>query len=259
VNRLAGAVLLAVAPAAALAQSQVELSVGAGVGSSFTRRGPFVFDGVSFAEAYRTCPPEVNAAACAQAGATDVTFGLESKYPSLVGLGLEARRGLGGPFLAGAGILGGLALRSQRIVVGSTAQVVEGRPVLPDEVASAAESHLDSSTNGVGALAYVHAGLRWERGFESRTALGYRPSGTRVFVEAGGGWLAALPGGGLAGVGQPPGAHLAAGLVFKRTSARRLTLSARYVRALRKRDEATLVTSRLGWALVEVGWRSGPH
>ena len=256
-NRLAAAVLLAIAPAAALAQSQVELSLGAGVGSSFTRRGPFVLDGVSFAAAYRTCPPEMSTAVCVQAGATDVAFGLENKYPSLVAVGFEARRGVGGSFLAGAGVLGGLALRRQRIVVGGTAEIVEGRPLLPDEVASAAESHLDSSTNGLGALAYVHAGLRWERGFESRTTLGYRPSGTRVFVEAGGGWLAALPGGGTAGVGHPPGVHLAAGLVFKRTSARPLTLSARYVRALRKRDEATLVTSSLGWALVQVGWRLG--
>jgi hypothetical protein len=257
VNRLAGITLLAIAPHAALAQSQVELTVGAGAGSSFTRRGPFVFDGVSFAEAYRTCPPEANAAECAQAGAADVTFGLENKYPSLVAAGVEARRGVGGPFLAGAGVLGGLALRSQRIAVGDTGQVVEGRPVLPDEVSSVAESHLDSSLNGVGALAYVHAGLRWERGFESRTAVGYRPSGTRVFLEAGGGWLAALPGGGAAGVGHPPGAHLAAGVIFKRTSARPLTLSARYVRALGKRDEATLVTSHLSWVLLQVGWRLG--
>src|SRR5438093_1182570 len=120
-----------------------------------------------------------------------------------------------------------------------------------------ADSHSFSRTNGVGPLAYLHAGLRWERGFESRTTMGYRSSGTRVFVEAGGGLLAAVPGGGDAGIGHPPGFHLAGGLVFKRTSAHPLTLSLRYVQALAKRDEATLVASRQSWGVLQVGWRSG--
>ena len=123
------------------------------------------------------------------------------------------------------------------------------------ELADAANSDAISSTNGVGTLAYLHAGLRWERGFESRTPIGYRPSGTRVFAEAGGGLFAALPGGGDGGLGHPPGFHLAGGLIFRRTSAHPLTLTARYVQALGQRDPATIIDSRLSWFVVQVGWR----
>ena len=137
--------------------------------------------------------------------------------------------------------------------LGASAFLVGAFGALQD-LLDAANAHALSSTNGVGALAYLHAGLRWERGFESRTTIGYRPSGTRVFVEAGGGVLAALPGGGDTGVGHPPGFHIAAGLIFKRTSAHPLTLTGRYVQALGQRDPATLIDSRLSWAVVQVGW-----
>ena len=247
-------VLLALLPAAGFGQSQVELSVGGGVGSNFTRREPFVFDGLSYVGPYRTCPEGAPALACTQQGFTDVTFGLETNYGALAVVGLEARRGVGGSFLAGAGVLGGLAIRQQRLIAGSTGQVVEGRTPLTQELSDSADNHAFFSTNGVGTLAYVHGGLRWDRGFESRTPIGYRTTGTRVFLEAGGGLLAALPGGGLAGVGHPPAIHGVAGLTIKRTSARPITLSLRYVRALRKRDDATLVASRLSWVAFQVGW-----
>ncbi|PYQ00795.1 MAG: hypothetical protein DMF83_27275 [Acidobacteria bacterium] len=253
----AAVIVLASLPAGAVAQSQVELSVGGGIGSSFTRRAPFALDGQTYGGPYRTCPEGIAAGLCLQAGASDLAFALETHYSSLAVVGLEARRGVGGPFLAGVGVLGGLALRSQRILTADTGEVVDGRPPATQDLVDAADSHSFSSSNGVGALAYLHAGLRWERGFESRTTMGYRSSGTRVFVEAGGGLLAALPGGGDAGVGHPPGLHVAGGLVFKRTSAHPLTLSLRYVKALAKRDEATLVASRQSWAVVQVGWRSG--
>ena len=253
-RRYAGAMLLGLLPAAASAQSQVELSVGAGIGSSFTRRAPFVFDDQTFGGPYRTCNAGVPAGACLVQGTTDVTFGLETSYSAMLSLGLEARRRVGGPFLVGAGVLGGLAIRSQRIIVGDTGEVVDGRPSVPQPLIDSANNHAVRSTNGVGTLGYLHAGLRWDRGFESRTTIGYRPSSTRVFVEAGGGLLAAVPGGATAGVGHPPALHLAGGLIFKRTSARPLTLSVRYVQALRKRDEATLVDSRLSWAVLQVGW-----
>jgi hypothetical protein len=254
-RRLAAVVFLASLPAGALAQTQVELSVGGGIGSRFTRRAPFALDGQTYGGPYRTCPEGTPAGLCRQAGATDLAFALESQYSSLAVVGVEARRGLGGPFLAGAGVLGGLALRSQRILTADTGEVVDGRPGATQDLVDAADSHSFSHTNGVGALAYLHAGLRWERGFESRTTMGYRSSGTRVFVEAGGGLLAALPGGGDADVGHPPGFHVAGGLIFKRTSTHPLTLSLRYVQALGKRDEATLVDSRMSWAVLQVGWR----
>ena len=254
---VAAAFVLASLPVGVFAQTQVELSVGGGIGSSFTRRAPFALDDQTYGGPYRTCPEGTPAAPCLQAGATDVAFALESHYSSLGVIGLEARRGVGGPFLAGVGVLGGLALRSQRILTADTGEVVDGRPVATQELVDAADSHAFSSTNGVGALAYLHAGLRWERGFESRTTLGYRSSGTRVFVEAGGGLLAAVPGGGDAGIGHPPGFHLAGGLVFKRTSTHPLTLSLRYVHALGKRDEATLVDSRQSWVVLQVGLLSG--
>jgi len=257
VRGLAAAAILSLLPAGALAQAQVEIGIGGGIGSSFTRRAPFTLDGTTYGGPYRTCPQGTAAGLCLQSGATDVLFALESRYPTLAVVGLEARYGVGGPMLVGAGVLGGLALRSQAVLTADTGAVVDGRPVLTQDLADAADSHAFSSSNGVGTLAYLHAGLRWERGFESRTPIGYRPSGTRVFAEAGGGLLAALPGGGDAGLGHPPGFHLAGGVIFKRTSAHPLTLTGRYVQALGKRDEARLIASRSSWFVLQVGWRSG--
>jgi hypothetical protein len=168
--------------------------------------------------------------------------------------GLEARPGVGGSFLAGAGVLGGLAIRQQRVVSAPTGNVVEGRPPLTQEISNAAANDAVFNTNGVGTLVYVHAGLRWDRGFESRTPIGYRTTGTRIFLEAGGGLLAAIPGGSIAGVGHPPGIHGVVGVTIKRTSARPMTLSLRYVHALGERDDATLVASRLSWLVFQVGW-----
>lgn len=251
----AAAALLATLPAAAFAQAQVEISVGGGIGSTFTHRAPFTINGTSYAGPYRTCGEGVPVTACLQAGATDVGFALESEYPTLAVAGFEARHGIGGPILLGAGVMGGLALRTQRVLTLDTGEVVDGRPLATQELADAANRDAISSTNGIGFLAYLHAGLRWERGFESRTPIGYRTSGTRVFAEAGGGLLAAVPGGGDGGLGRPPAFHLAGGLIFRRTSAHPLTLTARYVQALGERDPATIITSRLSWFVVQVGWR----
>jgi hypothetical protein len=257
VRGFAVAAALASLPAAAFAQAQLEISVGGGIGSSITRRAPFTLDGTAYGGPYRSCPEGTPAGLCTQGAATDLAFALESDYSMLGVVGFEARHGIGGPMLIGAGVLGGLALRSQRVLVTDTGEVVEGRPLVTQELLDAADSHSFSSTNGVGTLAYLHAGLRWERGFESRTPIGYRPSGTRVFVEAGGGILGALPGGSDAGVGHPPGFHIAGGVIFKRASAHPLTLTGRYVQALGQRDQTTLVDSRLSWFVVQVGWLSG--
>jgi len=255
VKLLPAAALLASLPAAAFAQAQVEITVGGGIGSSVTRRAPFTINGTTYGGPYRTCAEGVPATACLQQGATDVGFALASEYPTLAVAGVEVRHGIGGPILLGAGVLGGLALRTQRVLTLDTGEVLDGRPFATQELADAANSDAISSTNGVGTLAYLHAGLRWERGFESRTPIGYRPSGTRVFAEAGGGLFAALPGGGDGGLGHPPGFHLAGGLIFRRTSAHPLTLTARYVQALGQRDPATIIDSRLSWFVVQVGWR----
>jgi hypothetical protein len=152
-------------------------------------------------------------------------------------------------------VLGGFGPRTQRVLTLDTGEVVDGRPVATQDLANAANSDAISSTNGVGTLVYLHAGLRWERGFESRTPTGYQPSGTRVFAEAGGGLLAVLPGGGDGRLGHPPGFHLAGGLIFHRTSAHPLTVTARYVQALGEPEPLTIVDSRLSWFVVQVGWR----
>jgi hypothetical protein len=254
-DTVVAAAVIASLPAVALAQSQVEITVGGGIGSRFTRRAPFTLDGTSYGGPYRTCPEGIPAAACLQAGATDLQFALVSEYPMLGVVGIEARHAIGGPMLIGGGVLGGLALRSQRALTGDTGEVVEGRPLATQELVDEADNHSFSSTDGVGTLAYLHAGLRWERGFESRTPIGYRPSGTRVFVEAGGGLLATLPGGGDAGAGHPPAFHIAGGLIFRRTSAHPLTVTGRYVKALGERDPATLIDSRLSWFVVQAGLR----
>ena len=248
-----GFALLLLWPGAALAEGQVEVSVGGGVGSNFIRRGPFVFDGFSYADAYRVCSAALSAEACMRAGANDLATGLESNYPALFVLGLEARRGIGGSFLAGAGVLGGVSLRKQRVILGDSGRVVEGRPFMSPEVSASAEDDAFFSTNGVGVLAYLHGGLRWDRGFESRTTIGYRPSGTRVFAEAGAGWLEAVPGGGEAGIGHPLGIHAVAGVTVRRVSARSLTFSLRHVRAVGVNGDL-FVSSHLNWTVFQVGW-----
>lgn len=249
------AAALALLPALAPAQGQVELTVGGGLGSNFTRRGPFAFDGFSYADGYRICPPGVDAQLCVLGGLTDLATGLESNYPALVVVGLEARRGVGGSFLVGAGVLGGVSLRNQRVILGPSGEVVEGRPPFTEEVGAAANDAAFFSTNGVGGLAYLHGGLRWDRGFESRTTIGYRPSGTRVFAEAGAGWLAAVPGAGDAGIGRPLGVHAVAGITVRRAHARSLTFSLRHVRAVGAGDDL-LVSSRLNWTVFQLGWLS---
>ena len=128
----AAAVVLACLPAGAVAQSQVELSVGGGVGSSFTRRAPFALDGQTYGGPYRTCPEGIAAGLCLQAGASDLAFALETHYSSLAVVGLEARRGVGGPFLAGVGVLGGLALRSQRILTADTVRSMKPGSIIVD-------------------------------------------------------------------------------------------------------------------------------
>jgi len=254
-DTVVAAAVIASLPAVALAQSQVEITAGGGIGSRLTRSAPFTINGNTYGGPYRTCAEGVPAAACLQQGASDVGFAIESEYPTLVAVGVEVRHGIGGPILLGAGVLGGLGLRSQRVLTLDTGEVVAGRPFATQDLADAANSDAVSSTNGVGTLAYLHAGLRWERGFESRTPIGYRPSGTRVFVEAGGGLLAALPGGGDGGIGHPPAFHIAGGLIFRRTSAHPLTVTGRYVQALGERDPATIIDSRLSWFVVQVGLR----
>jgi hypothetical protein len=237
----------------ALAQGQVEIGLGGGLGSSFIRRGPFEFDGFPYADGYRTCPDFIDPPRCLAAGATDIAAGLETKYTALLVASVDARRGIGGPFLLGAGVLAGGSLRNRRVIVGDSGTVVEGRPPFDEDVSAAAQNDSFFKTDGVGALAYLHAGLRWDRGFESRTTIGYRPSGTRVFAEVGAGWLALVPGGGDAGIGRPLGIHAVAGITVRRPRARSLTFSLRHVRAVGV-DDSALLRSRQYWTLVQIGW-----
>lgn len=252
-RRIGAAVALALLPVAARADGQVEVSIGGGVGSDFIVPGPFVFDGFPYAKGYRTCAPGTPAPICLDVGLTDVLTGRESKYPAFLVGSFEARRGIGGPMLIGVGVFGGGSIRNQLVMIGPSNEVVEGRPPFTDEVSAAAESASTSITNGAGGLAYLHAGLRWDRGFESRTTTGYRASGTRVFAEAGAGWLAVVPGGGDARIGHPLGVHGVIGVRMHRANARSLTISLRHVHAVGVDDDA-LVRSRQYWTVVQIGW-----
>jgi hypothetical protein len=237
--------------------AEVELSLGGGIGSSFTRRAPFELDGFRFAGPYRSCPEQFAVGQCRLLGLTDVELGLESRYSQVGVGGLEVRTRVGGPFSIGAGVLGGAGLRKQRLIVGSTGDIVDGRPMLSDELATAADARSFFRTNGVGALAYVHAGVRAERGFSDRTFTGVRSSPIRIFLEAGGGLLAAVPGGGSGGIGQPAAIHVAAGLSVDRLTSRTLVFTLRHVRAVGGRDEGVLVESDSSFTVLQVGWRLG--
>jgi hypothetical protein len=112
--------------------------------------------------------------------------------------------------LIGGGVLGGLrCARSGRDP--DTGEVVEGRPLATQALVDEADSH-PSPRSTAGTLAYLHAGLRWSGASRAgrRSAIG---PGTRVFAEAGGGLLAALPGGGDAGAGTSAGLHIAGGVI----------------------------------------------
>lgn len=238
----------------ASAAGEVELSLGGGIGSSFTRRGPFEFDGLQFlGSPYRRCPLELDRDGCAFFGLTDVEFSLQRRYTQLGVAGLEARGRVAGALSIGAGALVGLALGQERLWAGDTGELVGGRPLAGD-VETATEEIGLIQNGGIGRLAYLHTGVRVDRGFRRLTSLGTRPTPVRVFLEGGGGWLASVPGGKTAGIGRPPAMHIAGGLSVNRGLGRTLFFTLRHVRALHKPDEAVLLESQSSWTVFQVGW-----
>lgn len=245
-------------PAPVSAQGvEVEWSAGGGIGSKFTRRAPFEFDDVSFGGPYRACPVELGRGDCLLGGLADVAYALQTKYGVLGVAGIDVRRRLGGPLSIGAGFLVGPTIRERGLLRTSLGEVVAGRPLEPDDVLGVAGQATGLRTDGVGALAYLHAGLRWDHGFGTSTALGYRPAPVRLFVEAGGGWLPLVPGGEGAAIGRPPGIHLMAGVALRRGVTGQLILGLRHIRALAKEDDDLLIDSSSSWTMFQIGWVRG--
>lgn len=227
---------LLVASAAAAGDWEVEVSLGGAQGDRFLRGAPFRFRGLTFEGPYG-----------------DVAYAVEDSYSATALGGIEARRRIGRSLSLDAGVLGGLAARRQRISRGSTGQA--RRPSEPQELfeASLDRSNLNGRYTGAGSLAYLHAGLRYEHGFEARTTLGYRPSSARLFVEAGGGLIPLVPGGNDAGVGRPPGVHVRAGVELRRTKGRALSISLLHLRAFAHEADA-VAEAHISWTGLRVGW-----
>jgi hypothetical protein len=234
---------------------ELEWSIGGAQGAKFTRDAPFEFEGLSFAGPYSICPPGT-VELCRGLGLTDVVYGLESAFTATGTLGLDVRRRLSDSLSFGLGVLGGAALRNERLIRGTNGRVDPVAPPEPDDLFDASQDfrNVNGRTNGVGFTAYAGAGFRFEKGFESRTAVGYRPSSIRILVDAGGGFFPLLPGKDEAGLGTPAGIHLGAGVRIRRGSGRALTVSLFHVRALADTDHLT--GARLSWTGVRVGWVS---
>jgi hypothetical protein len=255
-RHLALAALSLLVTLSARAAADVEFSFGGGIGSSFSRHAPFELGGLQFAASpYRQCPLDVPPAGCLAFGLSDVAFDLQRRYDQLGVAGLEARVRVVGPVSLGAGALAGLALGRQRLLISNTGDVVAGRPFVSDDIISVADRYGPYANGGIGTLAYLHAGLRVERGFRTRTNIGSKPSPLRIFLEGGGGWLASVPGGATAGIGRPPAMHIAAGLSVDRGLDRTIVLTLRHVRALHQPDAAVLLESRSNWTMLQLGWR----
>lgn len=267
-RRIAGLVLacaVLTATQAAAEGWEIEASLGGYIGSNFTRKAPFEYRGLEFEPLYRTCdlsalpPSDLSPVVrCRQVGAADVLYALERRFTATGIAGLELRRRLGDSFGVGVGALTGLAgrrdrLSRQSIGGGVSSQVTLTAPLEPDTLfETLQDSDFTAHYTGVGTLAYLHAGFRYERGFERRTTTGYRASSVRVFVDGGGGILPMVPGGDETGLGTPPAFHVGAGLRFRRLRGA-FTLSVLHVRSLGD-PSPTIIGPHFRWTGFRVGW-----
>ena len=256
VGAAAWLVLMSPSPAPA-ADTQVELSVGSGIGSAFTKPTPFTFDGTTFPGPFRLCPDGASDNQCLTFGNGDTTYALDANYPVLGLVGLDVRQPLPGPFAVDVGVLGGIASRERRVLRTTTPEVDRTRALEPDDVFLAWQRNSTSRTEGVSSFAYVHAGLRLVHEVGARRTAGSHTFVKRLFVEAGGGWVPLVPGGADAGLGRPPAVHGAGGITFRSGVRGEISLTARYIRALASTDDTELIASRKSWITVQVGWASG--
>lgn len=255
-RRLALALPVLLASAASAQDWEVELSLGGAQGSKFIREAPFEFRDLTFEGPYRSCDsPE--RAFCLFAGLTDVLYALEDSYATTALAGLEVRRRVTESLALGVGVLGGVAPRKQRLFRGTSGEVTLSLPPEPDALFQESQDirNFNGRYTGVGAMAYLHAGLRLEKGFETRTAVGYRSSSIRLFAEGGGGFFPLIPGKDAAGIKSPPGIHLGVGLRLRRRGGRVLSFSLFHVRALA--DTGALQEPRFSWTGLRVGWTLG--
>jgi hypothetical protein len=251
-----GAALLLTPGALQAGDWEIELGLGGARGPKYTRGAPFEFQDLTFAGPYSQCPGDAPAGACQLAGLTDVVYALESRF-TLTGLaGLDVRRRLSDSVSLGVGVLAGLAPRNRSLLRLTNGELDPRLPPEPDDLIDAAIDARNQSgrLNGVGALTYLGAGFRFEKGFESRTSVGYRSSSVRVFVDGGGGLLALVPDKKDADLGTPPAFHVAGGLRIRRGSGKAITVSLYHLHALANTDH--LLDAGFSWTGVRVGWVS---
>lgn len=243
-----------------------EVEAGAGLlgSADFGSFGPFSYRGVQFARELTNCPlefrdhprgPEFGCfARLGFFGSFNAIYTREHEYGPTPVLDLAVRRVLNGAFSMAFGILGGLAPGRQRVAFEAIPLSLDVPPI-PGEVRDALANpdftefrHTDTS-----ALAYLHAGLRYEwllgRGGAGRAR---RAQTSGIFLDAGGGVLPIVPGGGESQVGAPLGWHVGAGIRWARGLSRDLTLSLLHVRALSHPPDG--IEARYSWTGFRMGW-----
>jgi hypothetical protein len=251
-RRLAAALaaLLGSAPAAGGGGWELEVSLGGAGGPERVVSAPFEFQGASVGGPFRLCgATEQGGFDCALVG-DRVEFSLLERYQPTGLVGLDVRRRLGGSLWIGAGGVGGLSPRKQRLYQTITFGNFTSLPVAPEPLARSivrveGSIILDEDTAGVEATLYLRGTLRWERGFEHRTPEGGTTSPVRVFADAGGGVFPMLPG----TPDSSPGIHFGAGVRFGRESGNAWTFSVQHLRTLRDVGG----DSAYSWTLVRVG------
>lgn len=262
------AALCLAAPSAFADGWEIEATGGMFGTSSLTGPAPFSYRGLSFGGPYTTCPLEVRGHprgaefgcfAALGLGAGNIGFGLQGSYGPTWAIRLQARRRLDSDFALATGILAGLARRRQRVVtsgellLGGLLPLDLSAPVLPDDLEATLgdPGFTQYDSTGTDALAYLHAGLYYERRlFGSGSQLG--ANGLAAFAEAGGGWLPEFPGNADAGLGTRAGVHAGLGVRYRRAFGSDVTLSLLHVHSLGDTPE-DLTRPEFRWTGFQLG------
>jgi hypothetical protein len=250
---LAVAGSLGLAAPARASSWEIEVSFGAATGSNFRRGAPFQYEGISFGGPYNRCL--MPTALCALGpDLSDVGYSLFYDAAITLQADIEVRRRLGRSFSLGAGLMGGTSPRRDHLLAIDLSEVVYSRPPEPDGLRAFADEQ-PLGRGGFDALAYLHAGLRYERvlGPES-TIYGGRRRWAGVFIEGGGGAVPVFPGSRKAGFEQTVAAvHASLGVRFHRAGlGRDLSVTVTHMRCLVGTDH--LQSGRFAWTGIRLGF-----
>jgi len=249
---LAVAGSLGLAASARASSWEIEVSFGAATGSDFLRGAPFQYEGISFGGPYNRCLMPTGFCALGP-DLSDVDYSLSYDAASTLLAGIEIRRRLGASFSLGAGLLAGTSPRRDHLIATDLPEVVYSRPPEPGGLRAFA-TEKPNGRGGFDALAYLHAGLRYEKVFGPASTMYGRRQQLGVFIEGGGGAVPAFPGSRKAGFEQTLAAvHASVGVRLHRIGLHRdLSVTVTHMRCLVGTDH--LRSGRFAWTGIRLGF-----